>query len=381
LIRRLGAALGAIPIALLAFHGCTALKPGSDHGHATTDSLDAGVLPFASACAHRAPPARPNVDGGGGDLDLVFAVWRTSFGTRTLDDAGRPTYLGYGFDLDNTCTGEGQFDSCIEPPWANASHTDGVDGIDNAAAPIGARYFPLLTDPMTQTDATVANQVFRVRGYSGEPDDDQVDLAVYIGFGLADGGSTLQWDGHDAWMILTDTLDRLPQSEPTFALDQPTFHDDRAYVSGGVLVAHLPQALWPTGLVAAPSSLHIVKQVVLAGNLVRVGEQWELQHLVIGVRAPLQDALSLAARLSLLAGGQPLCQYADEYQLYKSTVCSLVDISAEPDSPTNPCDALSGGTVMEAKQAVLGGIGQPAEPIGPPACAPGIDPDDAGCGP
>lgn len=372
-------------MALPALHGCTALKDGGDRGPTMTDSLDAGPLPIASTCAHREPPARPKISGSGGDLDLVFAAWNTSFGTQTMDDAVLPAYLGYGFDLDHTCTGEGQLDSCSEPPWANASHTDGFEGIDNAAAAFAARDFPLGPQVLSVTDATMANQIFRVRGYSGELDDDQVDVALYIGFGLAprgDGGSTLQWDGHDPWMILTDTLARLPQSDtPTYSLEQPMFHDDRAYVSGGVLVAHIPLALWPTGLATAPSSLHIVKQVVLAGSLVRVDGGWELPNLVIGVRAPLQDSLSLAARLPLLAGSQPLCQSADEYQMYKSSLCSFVDISAEPDSPTNPCDAISGGSVVDAKQAVLGGIGGRAEPMGTPTCALGIDPDDGGCGP
>jgi hypothetical protein len=384
LIRRLAAALVAVSMALLSLHGCTALRPGDDRGHSTTDSLDAGVH-IASTCAHREPPPRPKVDGGGGDLDLVFAVSSNSFGTATVDDTGRPAYQGYGFDLDNTCTGEGQLDSCIEPPWASASHTDGVEGIDNAAAVFGVRWFGPAPDPMMVTNAMVANQIFRIRGYNGAPDDDQVDFAVYVGFGIAprgDGGSTLQWDGHDAWMILTDTLTRDPSFDvPTFILDQPQYHDDHAYVSGGVLGARLPQAMWPTGLAAAPSALHLVEQLVFAGNLVQVGEQWEMPHLVIGVRERVQDGLALGARFSRSTGSPPTCQSALAYQMFKTLACSLVDISAGPDSPTAPCDALSGGSVVEAKQAVLGGIGPRAELYPNPECAPGIDPDNDSCGP
>lgn len=384
MIGPLAVAMGAVSLALLSLNGCTAVKPGSDRAHSTTDSLDAGAVQIASTCVHRAPPLRPKVDGGGGDLDLVFAVSSTSFGTASVDDAGRPAYMSYGFDLDNTCTGEGQLDSCVEPPWADASHTDGDEGVDNAAGAFAAQLPLQFPSQVTVTDATVANQIFRVRGYSGADDDDQVDLALYIGFGLAprdDGGSTLHWDGHDAWIILTDTLARLPGFEtPTFSLDQPQFHDDHAYVSAGVLVAHLPQALWPTGMPAAPSSLHTVEQVVLAGNLVRVGEQWELQHLVIGVRESVQNALSIGGRIAL-PGGQTLCQSEVEYPLYKKQLCSFVDIALGPDSPTSPCDALSGGSVAEAKQAVLGGIGARSEPLGHAECAPGIDPDNGGCGP
>jgi hypothetical protein len=47
-------------------------------------------------------------------------------------DGGLRPYEDIGFDLDNTCTGEGQGNSCAEPPWASASHMDGMYGVDDA---------------------------------------------------------------------------------------------------------------------------------------------------------------------------------------------------------------------------------------------------------
>jgi hypothetical protein len=377
----LAAALGAVLVAFLSLDGCTAEKPGSDRAHATPDLLDAGAVPIASRCQHAEPPSRPNVDGGGGDADLVFAVTHASYGTSSasVDDAGRPLYLSYGFDLDDTCTDEGQLDSCLEPLWADAGHMDGPRGVDNAAGEFLAQEFPTQPDQGTVNDPTYATVILRIRGYNNQRDDDQVDLAAYEGDGVVprdDGGTSLQWDGHDAWMILRDTL-----APPFYTLDQPMFHDDRAYVTGGVLVAHVPQASWPTGLAVAHGSLHIVQQVVLAGNLVQVGQQWELQHLVVGLRDSVQDILSISAVI-LQPGGLPLCASNDLYQAYKRRLCSFVDISAEPDSPANSCDALSGGSILEARQAVLGGVAESAElPVSTSACAPGVDPNEDTCGP
>ena len=192
-------ALCALATAIVALESCTAMKPGSDCAGSTT----------APTCAHRVPPSRPSVKGSGGTLDLVFAVSYAYYGTgqSSVDDAGKPAYLGYGFDLDNTCTGEGQGPSCLEPSWADADHTDGDQGIDNALGQAVAMELPVGQDgPTTET---VANQIIRVRGYSGEADDDEVDVAVYVGFGLAprDGGGTgLLWDGKDRWMILPELL-------------------------------------------------------------------------------------------------------------------------------------------------------------------------------
>jgi hypothetical protein len=385
LIRSLAAPPGAVLVSLLSLNACTAEKPGSDRAHSTADPSDAGAVQDASTC-HAEPPSRPNVDGGGGDADLVFAVTQAAYGTQSSskDDTGNPLYLSYGFDLDDTCTGEGGPYSCIEPPWADAGHTDGYRGIDNAAGELLAQASPQQQDQGTFNHPTYANMIFRVRGYNDQPDDDQVDFAVYAAYGVVSRnlvGTSLQWDGQDKWIILQDTVGLIPNSEPpTYSVDLPLYHDDRAYVRGGVLVAHLPEALWPTGLAVAPSSLHMVKQLVFAGNLVQVGDQWELQHLVVGLRDPVQDILSLGARLLLPDGGPPLCASVF-YQMFKRSLCSLVDISAEPDSPTNPCDALSGGSLLQAQQVLLGGIGGSSESIGFPACAQGIDPDHDTCGP
>ncbi len=379
LIRSRGRTRVALPLALLGLSGCTALKDGGDRARSV--ALDASADgQVASTCVHRAPPPPPNVHGSGGSLDLVFAVWQASFGydLSSVDDAGRPEYLGLGFDLDDTCTGEGQGDSCLEPPWAFGSHTDGVDGIDNAAGQYAALLFPDVQDQVT-TSEMASNQIFRVRGYSGDPDDDQVDVALYEGFGLRprDGGTPdagLQWDGDDAWMILPDTLAPLTDGgAAAYSLDQPRFHDDHAYVTAGVLVARLPEALWPASMPAAPSALAPVEQLVLAGNLVRVGPRWELQHLVIGLRDRIETLISLDARL-VLSGSRPICQSATEYQGIKSRLCSFVDVASGPDSPTSPCDSLSAGSVMDAKQVVLGGIGPSAESL-PAVCPPEVDHD------
>jgi hypothetical protein len=370
LSRARSGALGALAMAIVALESCTAMKPGSDRAGLTT----------APTCAHRVPPSRPNVKGSGGTLDLVFAVSYAYYGTgqSSVNDAGEPAYLGYGFDLDNTCTGEGQGPSCLEPSWAGADHTDGDQGIDNALGEAVAMELPVGQDgPTTET---VANQIIRVRGYSGEADDDEVDVAVYAGFGLAprDGGGTgLLWDGKDRWMILPDTLAPLEDGGLTaYSLDQPRFHDEHAYVTRGVLVARLPEALWPTGLLQEPSSLGRVEQVVLAGNLVRVGAQWELQHLVTGLRDPVQGLLSIIARITL-QGGPTLCQSATQYQMARRRLCAFVDIASGSDSLSATCDAISGGSVLEARQALLGGIGPKAEEL--PPCPPGVHADTDSC--
>jgi hypothetical protein len=200
LIRSLAAALGAVLVPFLSLEACTAEKPGGDRAHSTAELLDAGADRIVPTCPHFLPPSRPNLDAGGGDADLTFAVAQAAYGTNSSsrDENGQPQYLSYGFDLDDTCTGQGELYSCLEPTWADAGHNDGLHGIDNAAGELVHEWLPSQLDHGTFNDPTYANMIFRVRGYNGQPDDDQVDLAIYAGFGVVsrdDGGPRLKWDG------------------------------------------------------------------------------------------------------------------------------------------------------------------------------------------
>jgi hypothetical protein len=344
---------------------------------ASTTAACTGLLGFdglrpappdsGGSCAHRAPPGRPNVAGRGGSLDLVFARSTEDLGYG-YDAAGRPRYLTLGYDLDSTCTGEGEGSSCVEPAWASANHTDGIDGTDNAIGPglfhaLGARTIPV---PAAGTGHDV---LFRIRGYSGEADDDAVDFSVYVGLDVAPREAPL-WDGSDRWTIHPDVL--VPSGDGTYSTDQPSFHDDQAYVSGWVMVAHLPEVLWGTGTDLAPDHLDRFRQLVLTARLVQVQEQkWELREGMWGARMPFHDALlSKGLETSFSSSNKVICQFKSEYEMWKSQVCSYVDIASGPDSPSSPCDALSMAAGFEAKQALLGEAGRPPGAL--PSCAPGV---------
>jgi hypothetical protein len=377
-IALLGAWLGVL--------GCTPLKAGTDRASSVTEAGSDSL----SVCAHRlppalppAPPARPDVDASDASLpDLVFAMSSIYYGVGSTDDAGLPAYQDVGFDLDDTCTGWGQGSSCAEPPSATASHRDGPGGVDNAAGQLKLALSPVpLADPMDVTSANAEELVFGVSSYSGEPDDDQVEVSLYVAFGLtrADGQMGPVWDGNDAWTILPEMLAPLPDGgSGPLDVHQARYRDPAAYVAGGVLVAHLGGALWPAGLLLDPTYLSPVARVTLAGRLVRVGAAWELQDLMTGVVARAPDFLAAAARWPLQTGSaEPYCQSAASYATLKTFICSFVDISSTSTSPQAPCDAMSGGSRLTAKQALLGAIAPPTPPLQP--CAPGIDPEADTC--
>lgn len=329
----------------------------------------------------------PDVRDSGGTLDSVFAVRTAYNGTLHLDDAGRPAYENIGFALDCTCPEAGQRPSCVEPPWALGNLHDGPGGIDNALERASAMLAPPVTDLVVTSSESVP-AVLRIRSYSGEADDDQVEVSVYLAYGLTprdDGSVGPFWDGKDRWNILQDTL--LPLGDaaaPTFSVDQPLFTDKAAYVSNWTFVAHFPEALDPSGLISAPAVLHRVVGVVIAGQLARegdAGEAWTLRNTVTGLRLPVAELLPLLAMAPLPGDAGPVCSSAASYDVLKGGFCAYVDMAAQLDaSPNSPCDAISQGVLTQLEQVELGQIVQ-SSPAPPLQCAAGVHPETDTCGP
>jgi hypothetical protein len=368
-IVRKGAVLWASLLAIAS--ACEPLKPEDDHTRAD--------------CAHLEPPPPPNVtahggtnDGGtydGGELDLVLPMHSVWYGTGSVDDAGNPRYESIGFDLDNTCTGEGEGPSCAEPLWATGPHHDGFEGIDNAIAQV--QWQPGTQDSDTQT-ANGVNIVLRVRGYSGETDDDQVEVSVYYSPGLSpreDGGLDPLWGGQDRWAVVPGSLQPAgPGSTPS--VDRPRHLDAHAYVSDGVLVARLEEALYPALFTGAPVPS---RDVVIAAALRRgANGLWQLQNGTYAFRLELKRVLYDLAWEPLGPGGAyQLCQFPDNYVSQARGYCAFADIAFDNNSPTAPCDALSWAFGFDAIQARLG---DPMEFSPPPlTCDPTVHPEAASC--
>lgn len=163
------------------------------------------------------------------------------------------------------------------------------------------------------------------------------------------------------------------------SLDNPRFRDDHAYVSHGMLVAQFEEALWTAALSYAPYALLPVHQLILAGSLVRVGQGWELQNLVAGMRASFNDALTSASRLINLENMVPTCEDPNLYLQTRQNICPFLDIASVQGGPASaPCDAISIGILLQAKQAALG-IVLPPSMASPVVCAQGIHPETDTC--
>jgi hypothetical protein len=367
---------------------CTTLKPDDRRSILASgaDAQDGESTPDeVPSCISREPPPPPAIVDAGGDLDLVFAAQTSDFGIGKVDPMGRPLYATMGFDLDHRCTTSSRGPngpSCIEPAGVPVSaYTDLVDGIDNAAGALG-QSFAFKTTSL-DASADIEQVLFRIRGYNGGADDDRVDFAIYAAQGLvprADGGVGPYWDGQDQWLIIPDMLASLDGGTPD--LDTPLYHDDHAYVANHVVAAQLDETLWPGGVGPGANVLGRVHDFVFAGTLDPGdggADGWQMHHADTGLRASAQGLLEIWSGLSTDAG-LPLCSNALAYTIFKTRLCSLVDVTVAGDSPDAACDGLSGSSRIEARLARLGGVGpESVAPSGDRGCAPHIDPSTDHC--
>ena len=328
-------------------------------------------------CQRVAPPNKPNVTGSGGTLDLVLAMRSIWF--KGDADAGHEPV---GYDIDRTCSCQGEGDSCQVPSWATGDHCDGPEGRDNA--------FGKLIDDMAafsgvgefgvkEWNERLSNGewgvLIRVRNYNGEADDDEVELAWYMAEKLwaatvLDGGAKAppKWDGSDAWPVRDMNV-------IGGDIDKPASADSKAYVSGGVLVGMLPSGLFQ----AAPSMQFILTDPYLTGRLVKGASGWELQEGQVAAVWQMTDVFEQFNYFTVLS--QPMCKGGGNpfYDGVKQMICRHVDIFHDRGTPTSPCDSLSVGMAFSAQQAKFGPL-MPTE-VPEKLCDDAHDPATDTCGP
>jgi hypothetical protein len=300
-----------------------------------------------------------------------------------------------GLDLDLTCSCQGEGPTCT--PLNDAGpRCDGPDGRDNAAL----RIFNVLSSAFgsdafgsdfysQQSETGGWSLLMRIRGYNGQPDDDRVRFDWYIttSFALGNPGQQPAWGGNDEWPVSSTSLYPIadagmeagtPLDGGTYDLEGVKYTDSNAYVSGGVLVAALPEA----ELVLA-GSINTISVKVSGGFVVApiepvpgVGDGFALRDGTLVGRWRVEEVFRSISSFRD-NDGMPYCTTGLFYSAGKKQFCASADILDSPGSPTSPCDALSLGIKFQTHPAKLGTILDPAPPT--PGCDPASDPANDSC--
>jgi hypothetical protein len=352
----LGAALGLGLAGLLSASGCEVIA-GLDGEY----KLD--TTPPAPVCDSIQPPEPPTTSGAGGDVSFTVAIKKVNLGE--TDATPR-----IGYDLDNACSCTVDDHTCARPSWVdkNKRVCDNPRGVDNgmSVALHQANVFAagavssVVISEGAQTG--VWSLLLRVKGYSGMPDDDAVEVAAFVTTGTA---TPPMWEGNDVWPIAETSVESMNP-------DAPLIVDKMAYVRNGELVAHLPSL--ELFLRAIDVQLPMkVNSIVLSAKIEPLGMSYALREGTIAGKWLLPDMFTSLAGLRYGSDNQ-LCKSSPGYTVVKSYFCNSTDIfSGEPapmpgDAAAMPdCDAVSFGMGFDAEPAQLGAVVPPSPPP-PDAC-------------
>lgn len=328
----------------------------------------------AQACGHVRPPDPPTVSGAGGDIEFVVAVSAIDFGDANGD--GDPKQVGY--DLDYRCTCQGETNGCMRPDWASAEACDGPDGRDNATGVFISQMTALFGGFGSEawSEAAIAGEwsiVFKVSGYNGLPDDDQVRLDWYVTDQYwedkPNGTYVPSWDGTDTWPIRSSCL--VDQGAGTHTLSGPKYFDEHAYVSGGRIVASLPVSAFQ---VSADYAIQFNGAFITA-KVVEGSLGWAMQEGLLAARWKLDNILTQVSRINVL--GMPVCTDHVAYLSLKRQICAYADMYSGVGAPTTPCDSISTGMIFQTVPARFGEVFE--DVLTPAICDPAVDPGNDTC--
>jgi hypothetical protein len=374
--------LRRVAVGIVMASGCAAAiviacGPG-DLSDLTRGRPDAGVVAVdaadAAVCVHASAPARPNVPDGPNLPTMTFAFDAVRFDSSTKD-GGPPQ--PQGLDLDMTCTCADpklEPESCVPRDSGKARPCDGIDGRDNAAGPLlaaaGATGKGVGPDAfLTQVRDGSFNVITTVSGWNGLPDDPSVIIGIQLSAGIegsqGDAGRPMpKFDGTDVWTVTPgsvvgggDLIGKDCRKVVTSCL--ATKVDTNAYVSGGVLVAHLDLSL---PIVTSSSSFAV--EFVAATVTARVTQEGTHFRAVgeIDGRWPIDRVLPSIARIpNPITPGRPLCATdsgLEIYELVKKSACDGMDLTANPalDRTSAPCDAISNSITFTGVTAAVGTV-------------------------
>jgi len=327
--------------------------------------------PVMSTCPVTKLPIKPT--GASGDTGPDFTV-----AIRTMDLGEGPNASDIGLDLDLACTCPGP-PSCAEPAWATDPHCDGTLGRDNAAGHGFGRVNGFIPGTISSMPLSVQisqgnwSLLIRVRGYSGQDDDSDVEVDIYPTAGMPNMAPN--WDGNDAWPIADTAVG------PGMNINDPLFVDKQAYVTQKTLVARLPSALI---LILGDLRLDLMlSAVVLTAQIEQTPSgKYRLSKGTIAGLWALPEVFKGLSSFRYNAGTR-LCTDDGLYPSVRDELCAVVDIKASPMSAG--CDAISFGMGFESDPAMLGSIVPVPAPLGGP-CPPAdggasTDPISDSCGP
>jgi hypothetical protein len=317
------------------------------------------------------PPAPdPSTSKSTDGVEAIFALYAVDTGT-SMGKATRP----WGFNLDKRCT-------CPGPPSCaavNAQLCDYEGGVDDEGQNVftelqtyamqldaGAFFDDSLFNKALQSGAS--GLLLRLRGYNGQDDDAEVQVALYSS--PASMGAP-QWDGGDPWSV-----DQRYVMDG--GVDQPLY-EVAGWVRNGTLIASPAQIPIVIGsMMGQPVRMQLYSGYIVA-KIEKQGAQitglkgmlagrWKAAEFLKSLES-VPDPLDMSR--ALCGDGTTDAGLSLTYVAIREAVCRHRDLTANPDNDNKnfKCDAVSFGIGIEMRRARFGNVVM--APQAPQGCGPG----------
>ena len=331
-----------------------------DDGAPRPDAAAPEAGEASAPCVLHKAPEPPTNGGGMGKGGLVYyALERLVIAP--AEDAGAESVIGY--DLDDRCTGlpTARSDAPCVTPDGGGLVTDEDGGVDNSLRRIFGS-LSLLSSDTSDPGAAFFNKAIRagtrtvliaLGDYNGEPDDTEVNVALFASEGLLparDGGPV--GDGLDEWTH-TGVTQFLPAGP---------FLPVTGYVTRSVLVTRRADLV-----VAFGGFLLTLHDASITATIDPSGPG----HLVNGTisgRAVADEVLAAAGQIPI---ENNYC-LVSSFTGIKSSICDHRDLVHPDASPSETCDSVSVGIGFVAVRAVAKDVIKDAsvEACAPLTCSP-----------
>ena len=304
---------------------CSSSAQPDASGSSTPPDASPGESSTGPVCTPKKWPSPPDAGPGPGGATLVFAMKDVAF-ARELD-GGTTVY-----DVNNRCVCPGGIvgaGTCRKD--AAVTCDDPTTGADNEFVDLYDVFSKFQSVFLSDTEVNKsiakgdATLLVRVDDYEGTPDDGRVTVSLYNAVRVdADGGSaTPTFLPNEKWVADRGSL--IGGNALT-----PKYVDDKAYVTGGILVARFPDAeirlaterLQRFRIVT--TDLRLVWPIAVDGGR-SVGE-------FVG-RIHVQSLVEILGVLGWCPGTPQFIAVL--------TMCARADVNASDDTGNLPCDSLS----------------------------------------
>jgi hypothetical protein len=347
-------------------------QDATDDGAIQSDALspDAGT----GACGEIGIAAEPIDAAVGGGPPVLVALKVLDFGVDQDGGAGSIP----GFNLDKVCSVDLASSTCetkvLESTFERHAQDKSATGIDNAGYSL-IKYISGFSSLITAESinggiaAGKYGAVVRITDWNGQPDDDDLQVEVFPAIGLLpradpDGG----FNANDQW-ILDSRFEVAPN------VIASSVKSDRAWVSGGTLVARLSEIYFPILIDQDPKpfDLHL-HDVIIQGTLVTANGATVLTAGTVAGRWKTDEFLGQVRTIFVKDGNglhnTVLCEPVAIAQLLyggvKKEVCDARDIRSDSDDTHNlPCDAFSAAMRIDSYSVTNLGAFDASAPIAP----------------